>query len=204
MEFGKGVGRGFVGAAKGTAHAITHPDEVIDAAVAAYKEGGRGITGLINIVDNLVIEPLDQAVASCLGNSRTASGCGESVGEAAFGVVTAGVASKVARGLRGSPGMDRLAEFSGTLRDAARGKGDFGVGSFSAAEANLLGEAWVGPGSTVARGGAAKVSADRLRQFRPPTYKPSQGRAQANLEWRTRPHGKWVANAHIDILDSGR
>ncbi|MBU1227269.1 MAG: RHS repeat-associated core domain-containing protein, partial [Actinobacteria bacterium] len=41
--------------------------------------------------------------------------------------------------------LDELAEFSGTLRDAARGKSNFGIGSATKADANLIGEAWVGP-----------------------------------------------------------
>ncbi|MCP4308729.1 MAG: hypothetical protein GY788_28415 [bacterium] len=97
--------------------------------------------------------------------------------------------------------LDELAEFSGTLRDAARGKGNFGIGSATKADANLMGEAWVGPNYTIASDGRTLVSFDGLRQYRPPSYKPQLGTYQANLEQRLVPSGAWQSNAHLDITD---
>ena len=97
--------------------------------------------------------------------------------------------------------LDELAEFSGTLRDAARGKGNFGIGSATKADANLMGEAWVGPNYTIASDGRTLVSFDGLRQYRPPAYKPQLGTFQANLEQRLVPSGAWQSNAHLDITD---
>jgi hypothetical protein len=45
------------------------------------------------------------------------------------------------------------------------------------------------------------LSADRLRQYRPPSYKPSQGKWQANFEQRLVPRGTWQNNGHLDIVD---
>jgi hypothetical protein len=95
---------------------------------------------------------------------------------------------------------DELAQMSGALRDAARGKGNFGIGSFTAQEADELGRAWVGENYRVASDGRTLVSHDKLRQYRPPSYKPKLGKVQANLEWRLEESGQWQGNAHVDII----
>jgi hypothetical protein len=87
------------------------------------------------------------------------------------------------------------------LMAASRGKGQFGVGSATAADADILGHAWVGEGYTIASDGTTIVSADGLRQYRPPAYKPRQGRYQANLEWKLHGLRAWQSNAHIEIID---
>lgn len=92
------------------------------------------------------------------------------------------------------------AALSGMLRGAASGKGNFGVGSATMEQAQAAGKAWVGEGATLASDGKTLVSADKLRQYRPPTFKPDLGRVQANLEWRPRPAGEWQGNAHVDII----
>src|SRR5437879_49599 len=75
-----------------------------------------------------------------------------------------------------------LAKLSGILREAAAGKGNFGLGAATAEEAAELGAAWVGDGARVASDGKSLVSADGLRVYRPPSYKPSLGKVQANFE----------------------
>ena len=84
------------------------------------------------------------------------------------------------------PESDRAgwARMSGMLREAAKGKGNFGVGSATREEAQAMGEAWVGSGSKIASDGKTLISKDGLRQFRPPSYKPKLGKIQANLEQR--------------------
>jgi RHS repeat-associated protein len=89
----------------------------------------------------------------------------------------------------------------GILRDAASGRGDFGLGSATAADAARLGQAWVGKGYTVASDGKTLLSANGLRQYRPPSYKPNLRRTQANFEQRPVPWGGWGSNGHLDILD---
>jgi RHS repeat-associated protein len=91
----------------------------------------------------------------------------------------------------------------GILRDAAAGKGNFGVGQANASTAQRLGNAWVGEGSQVASDGKTLLSGDGLRQFRPPSLKPSLDRVQANFEARPTPEGAWQSNAHLDVIPEG-
>lgn len=91
------------------------------------------------------------------------------------------------------------------LRQAAETKGDFGLGSASREEADRLGKLWVGSGYRVASNGKFLVSADGLRQYRPPSNKPNSKKAwsgvQANFESRSTPSGEWPNNGHLDITD---
>jgi filamentous hemagglutinin len=64
-----------------------------------------------------------------------------------------------------------------------------------------MGEAWVGAGYRVASDGKTLLSADGLRQYRPPSYKPSLDTFQANFESRPPNLTQWQSNAHLDILD---
>jgi hypothetical protein len=93
------------------------------------------------------------------------------------------------------------AEQSGILRTAARGKGNFGLGSASADDANALGRAWVGDGYRVASDGKTLVSESGLRVYRPPSFKPKLGKNQANFEYRVEGQrtGRTLGNGHLDI-----
>lgn len=102
------------------------------------------------------------------------------------------------------PDSGDWAVVSGIIRDAAKGKGNFGLGSGSSAQARTAGETWVGEGFRVASDGKTLVSADGLRVYRPPTWKPRLGIHQANFEYWTAhrsglPHG----NGHLVITDLG-
>ena len=108
------------------------------------------------------------------------------------------LAAPLMRGVGSAAGLS-VGEEIGILRDAARGRGNFGLGSATADDAARLGEAWVGKGHTVASDGKTLISADGLRQYRPPTYKPNLGRTQSNFEWRPVPRGAWGSNGHLDI-----
>jgi filamentous hemagglutinin len=82
-------------------------------------------------------------------------------------------------------------------------KGNFGLGSATASEAQSLGEAWIGEGYRVASDGKTLISQDAMRQFRPPTYKPDLGIYQANFEQRIagQVSRRWFSNGHLDITD---
>ncbi|MCL9677372.1 hypothetical protein L2096_14225 [Acinetobacter sp. ACZLY 512] len=101
---------------------------------------------------------------------------------------------------------------SGMLTDAAKGKGNFGIGKATAEQANVMGKAWVGDGYRVASDGKTLVSADGLRTYRPPSSKSSsyaETGVQANFEqlqpikyivnkkeiWKN----KVISNAHLDV-----
>jgi hypothetical protein len=75
------------------------------------------------------------------------------------------------------------------------------TGSATAEQAAAMGNAWVGEGAALASDGKTMVSADGLRQYRPPSYKPNLGRVQANLEGRSEAKGAWQSNAHVDIAE---
>ena len=91
----------------------------------------------------------------------------------------------------------------GILRDAAKGKGNFGLGSGTRAEADKLGKAWVGDGYKVASDGKTLVSKDGLKQYRSPSYKPRLDKTQANFEQRFpgQQSNRWQSNGHLDITD---
>jgi RHS repeat-associated protein len=92
------------------------------------------------------------------------------------------------------------ATISGILRDAAAGKGNFGLGEATEQVAEQAGKAWVGPGYKVASDGKTLVSSDGLRVYRPPSFKPRLGKWQANFEWKLRAGGPPFGNGHLDIL----
>lgn len=96
---------------------------------------------------------------------------------------------------------ENIAKVSGQLVDATKGKGNFGIGTATAAEAETMGKAWVGNGYKVASDGKTLISADGLRQFRPPSFKPRLNKIQANFERRFPGQAtkRWQANAHLDI-----
>ncbi|MDY7094418.1 MAG: RHS repeat-associated core domain-containing protein [Acidobacteriota bacterium] len=131
---------------------------------------------------------------------------GLSVGGLGLGAVLPGggygVGAKAGKRVIGkADNWDDWAELSGILRDAARGKGNFGVGYATREQARVVGEAWVGEGFSIASDGRTLVSADGLRQFRPPTFKPRLGRYQANLQARPPGFTHWQSNGHLNIDD---
>jgi len=94
-------------------------------------------------------------------------------------------------------GID-LGKIMGILREAAAGKGNFGLGEGTAAEAAAAGKAWVGEGAKVNSDGIM-VSQDGLKQYRPPTFKPNEGKVQANFESRPQGTKQWQSNGHLDV-----
>ncbi len=101
----------------------------------------------------------------------------------------------------GIAGLESLAATSraGIVKNAASGKGNFGLGSASYSDAMAAGKQWVGSGYRVASDGKTLISSDGLRQFRPPSYKPKLKKTQANFESRTTGKGAWQTNGHLDI-----
>ncbi len=129
-----------------------------------------------------------------------------------FGVAEAGIMeSVVLSGTRLGTGFSpkiktsatkgsTLAKYSGILLDAAKFKGNFGLGKGTTSETLELGKAWVGKGYTIASDGKTLVSSNGLRQFRPPSFKPKLGIQQANFQWRNVNRGGWQGNGHLDII----
>lgn len=96
---------------------------------------------------------------------------------------------------------------SGMLRDASKGKGNFGIGSGTREQANAMGSAWIGKGAKQASDGKTLVSKDGLRQYRPPSSKPNSKHAttgsQANFERRFQGQKskQWQGNGHMDVVN---
>jgi RHS repeat-associated protein len=88
---------------------------------------------------------------------------------------------------------------SSIVARASKGNGNFGLGSSSFDEAMNAGKSWVGDGFRIASDGKTMISANGLRQFRPPSLKPRLNKIQANFEWRNVNKGKWQGNGHLDI-----
>ena len=85
------------------------------------------------------------------------------------------------------------------LTNARNGRGCFELGSASYAEANMAGAKWVGENYWVSSNGRMWISADGLRQYRLPSYKPKLKKYQANFESRNTNGGKWINNGHLDV-----
>jgi hypothetical protein len=89
----------------------------------------------------------------------------------------------------------------GILKDSSIGKGNFGLGESNLGDAMQAGRSWVGNGYITASDGKTLISADGLRQFRPPTFKPRLGKIQANFERRNINKGPWQGNGHLDVIE---
>ena len=101
--------------------------------------------------------------------------------------------------------MDKLGEEIGILRDAAKGKGNFGLGQATTAQSDFLGKAWVGEEYHIASDGRTLVSKDGLRQYRPPSTKNSPYATtgtQSNFEWRNAGQSEWQGNGHLNITSN--
>ena len=121
----------------------------------------------------------------------------DAIGAALPVIPSAGTIRRGARILSG----DQVWGMYSDLKRARQGIGNFGLPARTRVDAEVLGLAWVGEGYRVASDGRTLISANELKQYRPPSWKQGLGRYQANLEWRHQPSGPWPNNAHIDILD---
>ena len=110
-----------------------------------------------------------------------------------------GQPSSPGSGIEISKSRSDAANISGKLRDAAKGKGNFGIGSGTRKQAEAMGKAWVGNNAITASDGKTLVSKDGLRQYRPPSSKPNSKHAttgtQANFERRLK--GKKQRNGKV-------
>jgi RHS repeat-associated protein len=176
-------------------------DGYVDLGLMGQYYNGKPTSRIEKVgVDPLTGENLDRRTAIFVVESIIGGGVGGKV----LGPLLGKIASffrPVAAGIDGSAARagSAFAREAGILRDAARGKGNFGLGSGTRADAERLGRAWVGDGAKFASDGKTLVSADGLRQFRPPSFKPNLGIEQANFEQRLVPSGQWFGNGHLDI-----
>ena len=158
------------------------------------------VNGLIDAVDEVIEEYENSGMSMA-----TATVIAKKTGEVAVDVALKKVKIRAADDV--TKGGDDAAKMSGMLRGAAKGKGNFGIGSGTREQADAMGKAWVGKDAIRASDGKTLVSKDGLRQYRPPTSKPNSKQAstgtQANFERRFEGQRskKWQGNAHMDIMD---
>lgn len=108
-----------------------------------------------------------------------------------------------AAGLEAGINARKLQRLSTELYLRRNEEGLYGLGEGSRAQAESLGQDWVGPNSRLSSDKKALVSADGSRVYRSPEFKPRQGREQANFERRVPDGSGWkiVSNGHLDIKD---
>lgn len=95
-----------------------------------------------------------------------------------------------------------LANTMGVLREASQGTGNFSLGEATAKMSNKIGKIWAGDGATVASDGKTLVSADKLKQYRPPSPKNSPFATtgvQSNFQSRVSTATGFTSNGHINI-----
>lgn len=137
-------------------------------------------------------------IAGAIGGG-VASGVGALAPRMPIAAPVQGAAIEAPSSAQAATGMD-WASVSGIVRDASAGKGNFGLGVGTSDEAYAAGRAWVGEDYSVSSNGKAWVSSDKLRQWRPPAYKPEMDRTQANFEQRWKTSGQWQSNGHLDVI----
>lgn len=137
---------------------------------------------------------LEELVIEVSASAAIGSGVSALVGRAGMGAVVAEDAAITATSTGGN-----WAKTSGILRDAVKGKGNYGLGSGTFDEAMQAGRAWVGDGFRISKDGSSWISSNGLRQFRPPSFKPRLGIEQANFQWTNINKGAWQSNGHLDI-----
>lgn len=88
------------------------------------------------------------------------------------------------------------------IRDALKGKGDFGLGKATRKEAVEMGKAWVGKNYQVKSVGNHIIwkSNNGMRQFRM-DYKPKLGKTQANFQRTNGTTKSFEHNGHLDITN---
>ncbi len=168
------------------------------------------LLGMSAIQASLTAAQVVPAAKGAQALGKGALRAGKTVGEKGLfqlgrgeGIANAGVSGKVADGVVGGNVAKGAGKEIGILRDAAKGKGNFGLGSGTRAEADKLGKAWVGDGAKVASDDKTLVSKDGLRQYRPPSYKSKLDKTQANFERKFpgQTTKRWQSNGHLDITD---
>lgn len=187
----------------------THPRKgLVDEAREKYDqnvETGAYVVGALALIAAVVAFPYTSiAVGIELTEGMLAFASGGSV-TGGLGFLTCQFLTKTKPPVSAAKSAGAVADdwpvISGIVRDAAKGKGNFGIGSGTAAQAETAGRSWVGDGARLASDGKTWLSQDGLRQWRPPSYKPRLDKWQSSFESRWEPSGQWQTNGHLDILD---
>ena len=183
-----------------TALTVGASDKVAIAADAALIAEATADLGRLAEFAHLVAVPLVETAPLLHSAASSAPAVVVTAAEAESAGDLAALESAHVDALAGVP-AHAWPTISGIVRSATQGKGNFGLGSGTRAEAEAAGQAWVGDTPYLASDGKTLVSEDGLRQWRPPSYKPQLGRWQSNFEARLVPTGQWQSNGHLDVTD---
>lgn len=85
-----------------------------------------------------------------------------------------------------------LGKMIGMLKSINKNKGNYGIGTATKFESEIMAKAWLGKNfreSSINSG--IFISSDGLRQYRSPKFKPKLRKVQANFEWRNEAKGAW-------------
>ena len=172
----------------------------------AYHDTGGGLVSWGTLVDVASFIPvvgdfIDGAMALYyLSQGRWSEAAMSGIGLLPVPGVTGGSA-RAANAAADRIRREQLADAGGLLRETRQRTGNFNMGNGTRADADLLGEAWVGPGATWSSNGRALVSADGLRRYRPPSWKQEWNNYQANFEWKYPDGREFPHNGHLHITD---
>lgn len=207
--FWSGVGHQLGGLKDGVVDGVVDPLKLAGGLVGIGGDASDNWGNLLDGLEHDLHHPLDFGKALIGWDDLAAGEYGHWAGEIVPGIAAAlltGGAGAAVRGTKAAEDIAKVAgvaddwpQLSGVLRDATKGKGNFGIGSATAEQAAAAGRAWVGDGAALASDGKTWISADGLRQWRPPSYKPNLDRRQSNFERRQVPQGAWQGNGHLDI-----
>ncbi|GGS58083.1 RHS repeat domain-containing protein [Actinokineospora fastidiosa] len=169
---------------------------------------------LVCHVDN----PVAAALCNCLvEDPLNRVTLAEAVAAGLGGKLPAGRSAGARGGQTSSPRLvagitvHREMELAGALREIRLSKHNYTIPGLKATrnEADLMGMAWVGPGYKRASDGRTLVSADGLRQYRPPSMKPNNpdeyGGPGMYANFESRYEGqvtkRWQGNGHLVIVE---
>lgn len=106
--------------------------------------------------------------------------------------------------------LSNIAAQDSRLAAAVSGSGtrnpNFSIGTGSAAEADSLGQIWVGDGARPISGvPGGLISADGARVYRPPTAKPNTpaqyNPTEVQANFQTLQDGKVIGNGHLSVTN---
>lgn len=144
------------------------------------------------------------AATTPAANTRTdAPRCERTIADGARSSTRSATRSHATKAGRGLTDGERV----GIVREAFQRKGDFGLGTASRSEADDLGRDFVWPGFTRSKSKPdILISADRLRKYRPPSYKrgprwiPGESRAAIRVgrPFNSNGHLSWINDRSRD------
>jgi RHS repeat-associated protein len=152
------------------------------------------------LVASLASNPLGRAFLTMIGINLNLQAASDGLPMGGGFASNAATAPKLAAQLF-KENLTNIANQDARLALAVSGKGNFSIGTGTAAESNALGKIWVGDGAKPMSGvSGGLVSADGRMTYRPPAAKSSSFATtgvQANFQQFS--NGQMISNGHLNI-----